>query len=76
MTTLEDRKSRALDLIPTLHLTDPNISETFVDSAVAKSRVQDFAYSQEFAVVTLSHDQTRRILVLVCTQHGSHTKNW
>lgn len=76
MATLEDRKSRALDLIPTPHLTDPNISETFVDSAVAKSRVQDFAFNQGFAVVTLSHDRTRRILVLACTQHGSHTKKW
>lgn len=76
MAILEDRKSRALDLIPNPHLTDPNISETFVDSAVAKSRVQDFAFSQGFAVVTLSHDQIRRILVLACTQHGSHTKNW
>ena len=58
MAILEDRKSRALDLIPTPHLTDPNISETFMDSAVVKSRVQDFAFSQGFVVVTLSHNQT------------------
>ena len=76
MATLEDRKLRALDLIPNPHLIAPTINETFVDSTVAKNRVQDFAFSQGFAVVTLTHDRTRQILVLACTQHGSQTKNW
>ena len=56
MATLEDRKSRALDLIPTPHLTNPNISKMFVDSAIAKSRVQNFAFSQRFVMVTFNHN--------------------
>ena len=40
MATLEDRKLRALDLIPNPHLIAPTIDETFVDSTVAKNRVQ------------------------------------
>lgn len=76
MATLEDRKLRALDLIPNSHLIAPTIDETFVDSTVAKNRIQDLAFSQGFAVVTLTHDRTRQILVLACTQHGTQTKNW
>ncbi len=76
MTTLEDRKLRALDLISSTHLIAPDIDETFLDVTVAKSRIQDYALSQGFAVVTLNHDRVRRILVLVCTQYGTHTKNW
>lgn len=76
MATLEDRRLRALDLILNPHLVAPTIDETFVDSTVAKNRFQDFAFSQRFAIVTLTHDRTRQILVLACTQHGSQTKNW
>lgn len=76
MATLEDRKLRALNLIPDTHFSPPSIEETFLDSAIAKNRVQDYAFSQGFAVITLTHDKTRQILVLACTQHGSHTKNW
>lgn len=76
MATLEDRKLRTLDLIPSTHLIAPDIDETFLDATVAKSRIQDYAFSQGFAVVTLSHDRVRRILVLVCKQHRTHTKNW
>lgn len=56
MATLEDRKLRALDLIPSTHLTALDIDETFLDATVAKSRIQDYAFSQGIAVVTLSHD--------------------
>ena len=76
MATLEDRKLRALDLIPPTHLVAPDIDETFLDATAAKSRIQDYAFSQGFAVVTLNHDRVRRILVLVCIQYGTHTKNW
>lgn len=53
MATLEDRRLRALDLILNPHLIASAINETFLDS---KNRVQDFAFSQGFAVVTLTHD--------------------
>ncbi len=76
MAIFEDRKLRALALIPSTHLIAPDIDETFLDATVAKSRIQDYAFSQGFAVVTLNHDRVRQILVLVCTQHGTHTKNW
>ncbi len=76
MATLKDRKLRALDLIPSTHLIAPDIDETFLDVTVAKSRIQDYAFSQGFAVVTLNHDRVQQILILVCTQHRTHTKNW
>ena len=76
MATLEDRKLRALDLILSTYLIAPDIDETFLDATVAKSRIQDYAFSQGFAVVTLNHDRVWQILVLVSTQYGTHTKNW
>ena len=76
MATLADKKLRALDLIPSTHLIAPDIDETFLDATVAKRGIQDYAFSQEFAVVTPNHDRVRQILVLVCIQHGTHTKNW
>ncbi len=76
MATLEERKLRALDLIPSTHLIAPDSDETFLDAIVTKSRIQDYAFNQKFAVVTLNHDRARQILVLVFTQHGTHTKNW
>ncbi len=76
MATLEDKKLRALDLILSTYLIAPDIDETFLDATVAKSRIQDYAFSQRFAVVTLNHDRVRKILVLLCTQHGTNTKNW
>ncbi len=66
MAILDDRKLCALDLIPSIHLIAPDIDETFLDATAAKSRIQDYAFSQEFPVVTLNHDRVRRILVLVC----------
>lgn len=56
MATLEDRKLRALDLISSTHLIAPNIDETFLDATAAKSRIQDYVFSQGFAVVTLNDD--------------------
>ncbi len=76
MATLEDKNLRALDLILSTHLIALDIDETFLDVTVAKSRIQDYVFSQRFALVTLNHDQVRRILVLICTQHGTNTKNW
>ena len=66
MATLDDRKLRALDLIPSTHLIAPDIDKTFLDATAAKSRIQDYAFSQEFSVVTLNHDRVRQIWVLVC----------
>ncbi len=76
MATLEDRKLHALDLIPSTHLITLDIDETFLDATAAKSRIQDYEFSQGFTFVTLNYNRVRRILVLVCTQHGTDIKNW
>lgn len=73
MATLVGRKSRALERIPDYHLIPPYEGEPF---ATAKDRVQDYAFSQGFATVIHKYDKTRQIIVLECTQHRSHTKNW
>lgn len=45
MATLEDQKLRVLDIILNPYLTNPNINKMFIDSAIAKSQVQDFVLS-------------------------------
>lgn len=76
MATLADRRSRALERIPDDHLIPPYEGEPFTTAIDAKDRVQDYAFSQEFAIVTHNYDKIRQIIVLECTQHRSHTKNW
>ena len=76
MATLADRKSRALERIPDDHLLPPYEREPFATAVDAKDRVQKYAFSQGFAIVMYNHDKTRQIVVLECTQHRSHTKNW
>lgn len=73
MATLEDLKSRALDIIFTIHFTYANISKKFVDLAIAKSRVQDFLLHQRFVMSTLSHNLSQGILVAAYTQYRSYT---
>ena len=74
MATLADRKLRALERILDDHLIPPYEGEPFASAINAKERVQDYAFSQGFAIVINNHDKIRQIIVLECTQHWSQTK--
>ena len=67
---------RALEHIRDDHLIPPYKRELFTTATDAKDQVQDYAFSQEFAIVTHNHDKTCQIVALKSTQHWSHTKNW
>lgn len=67
---------RALERIPDDHLLPLYEGEPFATAVDAKDRFQDYAFSQGFAIVIHNHEKTRQIIVLECTQHRSHTKNW
>lgn len=76
MASLEDRKLRSLDWISQDHLRCPYENEIFSDARNAKERIQNYAFTQGFEVVTHNRDKVRQILALDCTQHGTNTKNW
>ena len=76
MATLADRKSRALERIPDDHLIPQYERELFATAVDAKDRVQDYAFSPEFAIFIYNHDKTRQIIILEFTEHRSYNKNW
>lgn len=50
-TTLQARIEKAIDLLPSPHLLPPRDGETFLSLEGARIRLQDYAFTEGFALV-------------------------
>ena len=68
-TSLDARKQHAIALLPLPHLLPPQENELFSSWEEAKSRLQVYAFTQGFALVTETHDKKNHLIVIDCTRH-------
>ena len=59
LVSLEDRKLRARQKISDTHKAEPMTGEVFNGMNEAKQRLQDYAFCQDFAVVTTKNREER-----------------
>ena len=74
-TSLDARKQHAIALLPPPHLLPPQENELFSSWDEAKTRLQDYAFTQGFALVTETHDKKNHLIVLDCTRHHKRVRN-
>ena len=67
---------RAIDRIPPSHLLPPSKNETFYTPDDAWTRLQDYAFSQGFAIVTGQCGKVDPRRTYKCIHHFIETKNW
>ena len=67
---------RAIDRIPPSHLLPPRKNETFDTPDDAWTRLQDYAFSQGFAIVTGQYGKADPRKAYKCIHHSVETKNW
>lgn len=73
--SLEQRKQRAKTLFPPTHCLPPQVGEVFSTVEAGKTRLQDYAFTQGFALVQESFQKQRGILLLDCSRHHSKERN-
>ena len=74
-TSLDARKQHAIAHLPPPHLLPPQENELFSSWEEAKARLQDYAFTQGFALVTETHDKKNHLIVLDCTRHHKRVRN-
>ena len=67
--SLETRLQTALALLPPSHRLPPQENESFGSWNEGKTRLQDYAFTQGFALVTETNDKKNHIVILECTRH-------
>ena len=72
---LIERIRKATDLIPSAHRLAPVDGETFSTLEQAVKRLQDYAFTQGFALVIETRDLKRNRLVMECIRHKDKYKN-
>lgn len=75
MASLEHRKQQAKALLPLSHCLPPQEGESFSTIDEGKVRLQNYAFTQGFALVQESFQKSRGILVLDCTRHHIKERN-
>lgn len=73
--SLDDRIRRAMELIPPVHCLVPLDNETFSSLEEGKLQLQDYAFTQGFALASTSFQKGKTVLILDCTHHGKKTRN-
>lgn len=73
--SLEDKKQRAKALLPPAHCLPLQEGEDFPTVDEGKTRVQDYAFTQGFALVQESFQKSRGIMLLDCTRHHVKERN-
>ena len=74
-TALDACLQKAIALLPPSHRLLPHDDEIFQFSEDAKTRVQDHAFTQGFAVVTENNDKKKHLVILDCIRHHIESKN-
>ena len=70
--SLENKKEKPSFLLPPAHCLPPEEGEVFSTVEEGQTRLQDYAFTQGFALVQESFQKQRGIMVLDCSRH--HTK--
>ena len=73
--SLETRLQNALALLPPSHRLPPQENESFGSWEDGKTRLQDYAFTQGFALVTETNNKKRQVVILECTRHHSKERN-
>ena len=73
--SLETRLQNALALLPPSHRLPPQENESFGSWNEGKTRLQDYAFTQGFALVTETNDKKNHIVILECTRHHKKERN-
>ncbi len=73
--SLEHRIFYALELIPLPHRFLPQDEELFATLEEEGKKLQDYAFTQGFALANSSFQKGKTCLVLVCTRYGKNTRN-
>lgn len=73
--SLEDRICQAIELIPPAHCVAPIDDEIFSSLEQGKLRLQNYAFTQGFALASTSFQKDKTVLILDCTWHGKKTRN-
>ena len=73
--SLEDRIRSALALIPPAHRLPPVDDEIFSSLDEGKHRLQNYAFTQGFALASTSFQKKKTILILDCIRHENKTRN-
>lgn len=68
--SLDDRIRQAVELIPPAHCVAPINDEIFSLLEEGKPRLQNYAFTQGFALASTSFQKGKTVLVLDCTRHG------
>ena len=74
-TSLDARKQHAIALLSSPHLLPPQENELFSSWKEAKTRLQDYAFIQGFALITETHDKKNHLVVLDYTRHHKRVRN-
>lgn len=72
---LQERIRRAVDRIPSAHRLSPREDETFKSRDEVFRRLQNYVFTQGFAVIIYTNDNKRNILVVHCNRHQKNTRN-
>ena len=76
MSLLEERIQRATALLPPSHRLPPRVKEElFATQNNAKTRYQDWAFTQGFAIVVEKNDLKNGVYILDCNRNRKDTKN-
>ena len=75
--SVSNKLQRACRAIAARHKLPPEDGETFADQNLGQLRIQDYAFTQGFAVVKTHEDnsESRKMVTLQCTRHGKKTRN-
>jgi hypothetical protein len=66
---------KIIDRIPPAHLANPEAHEVYNSPEEALQRLQNYAFSQGFAVVIASRPKTPPRCRFACIHHGKETRN-
>lgn len=70
---LASRIAEAISVIPPQHRLPPTEGEVLPSKEAGRTRLQDYAFTEGFSVVTYSGSATR--IRLKCNRHGKGTRN-
>ena len=74
-TSLDARLQRAIASLPSSHRLPPSESEIFISWEEGKTRLQNYAFTQGFALVTETNDKKNHLVILDCTRHHKRERN-
>jgi len=66
---------QVIDRIPPAHLLDPQPGK-ILHPDEAYNRLQDYAFSKGFCIVTASRNAANTYVRYKCIHHGKETRNW